>query len=102
MKKWIEIYFDAENVSEPLLIGTIKRGLWKVVIWDLDKNHEPIIDSGVVLLEKGSLNQCQEFAELIATDLRSHDQRVVVSGNNPGSRFPVMPAWYETMVYQKA
>ena len=101
MKKlWIEIYFDAENV-ENKPIGSVTRGLWKLMSWELDKNNEPIIDSGIVLIEKSSLVDCQNQAKIYANDLRDHGFGVCISGNSTDSLFPIKSAQYETDIYKR-
>ncbi|HDY68769.1 hypothetical protein LCGC14_1227860 [marine sediment metagenome] len=101
MRKFVEVYFDAENVPLGAPIGSIKRGLWAVVCWDLDKNNEPIIESGIVLVEKSSLVDCQHQAKIYADDLKSHGFKVYVSGNSPDSMFKIKSAEYETFIYNR-
>jgi len=100
-EKFLEIFFDAENVSPGYPIGSVTRGLWSMVCWDLNEDGEPIIDSGVIIIDKASLTYCQNQAVIYADDLKEHGYRVCVSGNSPDSKFPLRPVWYEMLTYHQ-
>ena len=98
--KFVEIFFDAENVEKNKPIGSVTKGLWKLMVWDL-KNNEPIIESGIVVVEKSSFVDCKTQAKIYANDLKSHGFKVYVSGNSPNSTFPIKSVYYETFIYNR-
>ena len=96
---WVEIYFDAEDVDDPSQIGIIKQGLWKVVVWELDKNNEVLLDSGIIRISKLVLNKALIKAEKIKKEIKKGGSICYISGRNPRCRFPINTADYEFIGY---
>ena len=98
-KYWVEIYFDAEDVGDPSQIGIIKQGLWKIVVWELDKNNDVLLDSGNIKMNKLVLSVALIKAEKIKDKIKKNGSICYISRRNPKCRFPIKSAAYEFIGY---
>lgn len=98
---WIEIFFDVEDVSSPSQIGINLKDHWVVVVWKLDKNNEPIIDSSIKKASGLSLASAKMLSNEIKRIYRKKGWGCIVSNPNPDSRYPIKTIQYELLGYEK-
>ena len=97
---WVEIYFDAEDVVDESQIGLVKSGLWKVVVWELDKNKEAILDSCVIRANRLIINEALDKGKQIKTEIEKSGFKCYMSHGNPRCKFPIRTAEYELIAYE--
>lgn len=96
---WVEIYFDAEDVTDESHIGLVKHGLWKIIVWELDKNTEAILDSCNIKAHRLRINEALIKGREIKKEIENNGFRCYISHRNPRCKFPMRTAEYELIGY---
>ena len=96
---WIEIYFDAEDVQHPALIGKITTGLWTLVKWELDDNREAIIESSEVLAHKLGIKEAIAQATIEQKLIIKQGHNCHISRIGDKNQFPMRSREYEFIGY---
>ena len=87
---WLEIYFDVEGDLQVLRdIGRNRENKWRLVLWLLNEELDPIIESSKILFENGVLSEVQKIANQHAKKLREMGYKIYISGKSPKSKFTI-------------